>query len=140
MSADRVEISFHFTVKLPDKKTGERVYLSLPRPFEAAQSGIDRVHLERSYCDDAIAMRPSVMEVSCTFEGLTDWKVVASPAPGTTKHQIGSALIEESQSGGAPVVHKTLTLERALVLPKEYGDLRSLLLGFSDDRLVLERQ
>lgn len=141
MSPDRVEIAFHFTVKLPDKKSGERVYLSVPKPFESSLSGIDRVHLERSYCDDAIGVRSCVMEVSCALEAPADWWIVASPEPGATENQIGSARIEaESQSGGAPVVHKTLTLARTLVLPKEYGELRSLLLMLSDDRLVLERK
>jgi hypothetical protein len=141
MAPDRVELSFHFTLKLPDKKSGERVYLAIPRAFEAAQSGIDRVHLERSYCDDAIAVRPSVMQTTCTIEAPAGWKFVALPAPGKAQNQVGSADVDPgSQSGGAVSVHKTLTLEKGPVPPTEYRDLRSLLLQVSDDRLVLERK
>jgi hypothetical protein len=141
LDADDVEIAFHFTVRLPDKKSGERVYLSLPNPFEAGLSGIERVRLERSNCPDAIKCEPSTLETSCTFEEPTGWRLVALPQPGGANNDVGSASVEvDSEPGAETVVRTTLTIQSDLVRPEAYGMLRALLLRFGEDRLVLERK
>ena len=138
---DRAELAFNFTVKLPDKKSGERVYLKVPRPFEAALSGTDRVHLERSSSPDAIKAGPCILEISCTIEKPQGWNIISLPRPGNERNEIGSTLVTaESTPDGKITCRKSLTIDSDLVRPGDYSKLRSLLHTFSDDRLVLEKE
>jgi len=138
---DRTELAFDFTVKLPDTKTGERVYLKLPRPFEAALSGIDRLRLERSTIPDAFRVRPCVLELSCTFGGFQGWSVVSLPQSGEGRNDIGSSVVAvESAPDGDMTCRKTLAIDGDFVLPGDYPDLRSLLRTFGEDRIVLEKK
>ena len=141
LDPNRVELAFHFTVKLPDKKSGERAYLPLPKPLEAALSGIDRARLERSYCPDALACEPSMLEVTCTLEEPPGWKIVALPPAGNEENAVGSARVEvDSRPDGKRVCRRALTVQTDIVRPESYGMLRSLLLRFGGDQLVLERK
>jgi hypothetical protein len=136
-----VEIAFAFTVKLPEKKPGERVYLTVPRPFDAALSGIDRVRVERSLSADGTATVPCYLNVSCTIEPPTGWKIVALPAESNVKNEVGSAAVSVSSTpGGTKTCKRTLVFDSALVRPADYAKLRALLLAFGEDRLVLERE
>ena len=138
---DRAELAFNFAVKLPDEKAGERVYLKVPRPFEAGLSGIDRVHLDRSASLDAIRVGPCILEVSCTIEGSQGWNIISLPRRGNEQNEIGSALVTvESAPDGKMTCRKSLTIDGDLVRPGDYSKLRSLLRTFSDDRLVLEKE
>ena len=137
----RVEIAFHFTVTLPEKKPGERVYLSLPKPFEAAESGIERVHVERSYCPDAIKVEPSRLSVRCTFEEPNGWRLVILPRTGGEENPVGKAQVTAVSRPGEPTaLGKSLAVDSDLVRPESYGELRALLLRFADDGFVLERK
>jgi hypothetical protein len=141
LERDRAELAFNFTVKLPDKKSGERVYLKAPRPFDAVLSGADRVHLERSSSADAIKAGPCILEISCTIEKSQGWNIVSLPRPGNEQNEIGSALVTvESAPDGKMTCRKSLTIDSDLVRPGDYSKLRSLLHIFSDDRLVLEKE
>jgi len=141
LDPDNVGIAFHFTVKLPDKKPGERAYVSLPKPFEAALSGIGRARLERSYCSDALACEPSMLKVTCTLEEPAGWKIVALPQPGNEENAIGSARVEvDSKPDGKRVCRRALAMQTNLVRPESYGMMRSLLLRFGGDQLVFERK
>lgn len=141
LERDRAELAFNFTVKLPDTKAGERVYLKVPRPFDAALSGIDRVHLERSSSVDAIKAGLCILEISCTIEGSQGWNIISLPRPGNERNEIGSALVTvESAPDGKMTCRKSLTIDSDCVRPGDYSKLRSLLLRFSDDRLVLEKE
>jgi hypothetical protein len=141
MEKDKAEIAFNFTVKLPDKKSGERVYLKVPRPFEAALSGIDRVHIERSSGADAIKVGPCTLDISCTIEQPDGWRIVSFPRSGNAKNEIGSvAIAVESAPEGKMTCRKSLTIDTDLVRPVDYPKLRSLFLTFGDDRLVLEKE
>jgi len=135
------EIAFSFTVPLVEKEPGERVYLAVPRPFEAALSGIEQVRLERSSLPDAVRVEPCVLEVSCTIQALAGWNMVALPRQSDVVTAVGSArVVVEPGGDGKTVCRKTLTLESGLVRPADYAKLRALLFAFGEDRLVLERQ
>jgi hypothetical protein len=141
LDRNRVEIAFAFTVKLPEKEPGERVYLTVPRPFDAALSGIDRVRVERSLSGDGTATEPCRLEVSCTIDPPKGWKVVALPAESDVKNEIGSAAVSvESTPDGTKICKRSLVLDSDLVRPADYAKLRALLLAFGEDRLVLERE
>ena len=141
LERDRAEIEFTFTVSLPEKKKGERLYLAAPKPFEAALSGIERVHLERSDCADAIRIDPCVLRMSCTIELPEGWKLVTTRFDANAKNEIGEALAAlETGPGGACLFRKQLTLNRDVVPPASYRELRSLLLAFGEDRIVLEKE
>lgn len=141
LDRDRAEIAFVFTVKLPEKKPGERIYLAVPRPFEASLSGIDRVRPERSTMADAIMLGGGRLRVSCTIEPLKGWKIIAWPGQSSMKNDVGSADVSvESMPDGKKVCTRALTFDRELIPPADYAKLRALLLAFGEDRLVLERE
>jgi len=135
------EIAFTFTVKLPDAKPGERAYLAVPRPFEAGLGGIDRVRPERSSLADAVRVEPCALVVSCAIEAPAGWKIVSFPRPSEVKNGIGDARVSvEAAPGGRTLCTRALTIEKSLVLPADYENLRSLIRAFGDDRLVFERE
>ena len=141
LDRNRVEIAFAFAVKFPDKKRGDRLYLAVPRPFDAALSGMDRVRVERSLSGDGTATEPCRLEVSCRIEPLKGWKIIALPAESEAKNEIGSAAVSiKSMADGTKICARTLVFDSDLVRPADYAKLRSLLLAFGDDRLVLERE
>jgi hypothetical protein len=141
MGPSETEFAFSFSVKLPDKKSGERVYLTMPRPFEAALSGIDRVHVERSSSSDAIKVEPCALEISCWIEAPEGWKIISLPQPGEEKNEIGSALVAiEHASERKSVCRRSLGIKADLVRPADYSALRSLILTFDNNRIVLERE
>jgi hypothetical protein len=138
---NRVEIAFTFTVKMPDGKPGERVYLTVPRSFDAALSGMDRVRVERSLSGDGTAMVPCRLKVSCTIDPPKGWKIISLPAESAVKNEVGEAAVSvESTPDGTKICKRTLVFDSALVRPADYAKLRALLLAFGEDRLVLERE
>jgi hypothetical protein len=141
LDRNEVTIAFAFTVKLPDKGPGERVYLTVPRPFDAALSGMDRVRVERSLSGDGTATMPCRLNVSCTIDPPTGWKIISLPAESTVKNEVGEAAVSVSLTpDGTKVCKRTLVFNSALVRPADYAKLRALLLAFGEDRLVLERE
>jgi hypothetical protein len=141
LERDRAEIEFAFTVPLPDAKKGERLYLAAPKTLEAALSGIERVHLERSDCADAVRFEPCVLEMSCTIDLPEGWKLIATRFDANEKNEIGTALVNfQPQSDGTYLFRKQLVLNRDVVPPASYGEFRSLLLAFGEDRIVLEKE
>jgi hypothetical protein len=135
------EIDFTFTVSPGEKKKGERLYLSVPKPMESSFSGIERVRVDRSRCADAIAIEPCVLEVSCAIEPAPGWKMITGLSPANEKNGIGDASAElASLPDGTHVFRKRLQLDEDLVAPARYADFRSLLRTFSEDRIVLERE
>ena len=141
LERDRAEIEFAFTVPLPDTKKGERVYITLPKPFDTALSGIERVHVERSDYADAIRIEPCALEMSCTIELPAGWKLITTRFEANEKNDIGSALVDfQAQSDGPCVFRKELVLNRDVVRPASYGDLRLLLRAMGEDRIVLEKE
>ena len=141
-SLDRrgAEIDFTFTVKLPEKKTGERIYLRMPRAFDAAAAGVDRVRLERSSSPDAIALVPCVLEVSCSIELPAGWKAAALPPAVSVRNDAGEAVVSAESAGSKRAVRTKLLLERDVVTPALFGSARSLLAALADDRIVLEKE
>ncbi len=137
------EIDFAFTVKVPDLKKGERLYLTAPKPFEMALSGIERVPVERSLCLDPIRIEKCILEVSCTIKPPAGWRMITegltaksngSPAPG-------SAVVHlEPQPDGTYLFRKQLVLHDAGVLFGTYDGFRSMLQTFGEDRIVLEKE
>ncbi len=141
LERDRAEIEFTFTVPLPDKKKGERVYMTAPRPFDTAVSGIERVRGERSACADAIRIEPCILETSCTIELPAGWKLIAPRVDANEKNDIGTALAEtQTPSDGTWLFRKHLQLDRDVVLPAAYGDLRSLVRSFAENPIVVEKE
>lgn len=137
----RTEIAFSFTVKLPDKSSGERLYLAMPRPFEAGLAGIDRVHPERSIVADAVKVEPCTLEVSCAIEPPKGWKIVALPRRSDCRNDVGSAGVSAyAAPEGRTVCAKTLVFACDSVRPADYAKLRSLIFVFGEDRIVLERE
>jgi hypothetical protein len=137
---DRTEIEFAFTVPLPDTMKSGRLYLAAPKPFESALSGIERVHIEQSDLADAIRIEPCVLDMSCTIELPEGWKLITTPLDAKDQNDIGAALVDiQPQSDGTCVFHRQLVLSRDVVDPASYGDLRSLLRVFGEDRIVVEK-
>ncbi len=141
LERDRAEIEFTFTVRVPDAKKGERVYLAAPKPFESALSGIERVHVERSEFTDAIRIEPCVLDMSCTIELPAGWNLITTSFDANEKNDIGEALVNfQSRSDGTCLFRKQLVLNRDVVHPASYGDFRSLILAIGEDRIVLEKE
>ncbi|HVO76552.1 MAG TPA: DUF3858 domain-containing protein, partial [Candidatus Bathyarchaeia archaeon] len=117
------------------------VYFTVPRPFDATLSWMDRVRVERSLSADGIAIVPCNLNVSCTIDPPKGWKIVALPAESSVKNEVGSAAVSVSSTAdGTKTCKRTLVFDSALVRPVDYAKLRALLLAFGDDRLVLERE
>jgi hypothetical protein len=134
------EIDFTFTVNLPEKKAGERIYLSLPRAFDAAAAGVERVRIERSASPDAVALVPCVLEVSCAIVPPAGWKTVALPPAVSVRNDAGEAVVSAESAGSKRTARSRLLLERDMVTPALYGSARSLLAALADDRIVLEKE
>jgi hypothetical protein len=141
LERNEAELEFTFTVSTSEKKNGERLYLSVPKPMESSLSGIERVRLERSQCADAIDIEPCVLEVSCTIEPVPGWKMVTVPSPANEKNGIGAASVDSAtQPDGTFIFRKHFHLDSDLVAPARYAEFRSLLRVFYEDCIVLEKE
>lgn len=137
----KAEIEFAFTVKVPEKKRGERAYLVFPQAFDAEIAGIERVHLERSVVQDAIRLEPCALSVTCAIEPPAGWKVVALPPPASVRNGVGAASVAaENAAGSKRIVRSELALDRDVVLPALYPSLRALLAAAADAHIVLEKE
>ena len=135
------EITFSFTVKLPEAHAGERVYFALPKPFEAGESGIERVRLERSTLADAVRLEPCILDVRCEIEPPAEWRVISAPPRAEAKNEIGAARAGVDTADAERVIcTRSLTIEESLVPPAAYGKLKALLSAFGEDELLLERR
>jgi hypothetical protein len=141
LERDRTEIEFAFTVHLPDTTKGGRLYLAAPLPFEAALSGTERVHVDRTDCADAIRIEPCVLEMSCTIELPAGWRMITTPFDASEKNDLGESSVNfQAQTEGTCLIRKRLVLNRDVVEPASYGDVRMLLLAMGEDRIVLEKK
>jgi len=138
---DRIEVDFAFTVALHEKKSEERVYLSMPRPFDAQISGIDRAQVWRSGIGDAIRIEPSDLEVDCTIRLPEGWKRITDPYSVREANGVGSASADVTKTDDGTLRFKSrLVLSSGLVRPASYGDFRSLLRAYGQDRIVFEKE
>ncbi len=143
LSLDRAgaEVEFSFTVKLPEKGKGERVYLSFPKAFDAAVSGVERVRPGRSAVSDAMRLEPCVLSVSCSIVLPEGWKLVALPSAASLRNDVGAASVKiEGAAGEKRVVRSELLLERDVVAPALYPGLRALLAAAAGDGMVIEKE
>lgn len=136
-----VEFGFRFKASASREKTDTRMYFRIPRPLEADVSGMGMVHVERSTCPTPIRLVPCVLDVSCAFEGPPGWRFAVMPAPDDEKNPIGS-IITDSVPGtnGGVNFNRRLVINKDFIRGEDYGMLRSLLLKFGEDRVVLEKR
>ncbi len=141
LDRDEAEIDFTFTVGPGGMKKGERLYLSAPKPMESSLSGIERIRLERSRSADAIRVEPCVLDVSCAIGPPPGWKMITALTPANAENGIGAVSANfAAQPDGTFIFRKRLQLDDGFVDPARYGDLRSLLRTFHEDRIVLEKE
>ena len=141
LEKDRVEFGFQFKGKLPSQTQDGRLYLSLPDPFEASSSGITEIRYERSSYPAPIQVIPCILEVSCTYDENSDWKIVSVPAPIAEENGVGTVQItSHTDRDGGTVHRRRLVIGKDMIDVNEYGELRSLLLTYSEDRLVIEKK
>jgi len=141
LERDEVEIDFTFTVKLPDKRKGERVYLAIPRPLESELSGIERVPAGRSQCADAIRIEPCGLGVGCVIEIPEGWKWITDSFSTNETRGIGSiSVVSARTDDGTLEYNSRLVLATGIVRPESFGVFRSLLRAYGQDRIVLERE
>ena len=128
-------------MKLPDKKEGERVYLAMPRPFESQLSGIERVPAGRSRLVDAIRIESGGLDVECSIRLPGGWKTVTDPFSARERNDIGDAqCVYAGETDGVMRFQSHLLLNGGIVRPDSFGGLRSLLLVYGQDRIVLEKE
>ncbi len=138
---DRIEVDFTFTVVLPDKKKGERVYLAMPRPFDSQLSGVDRAQVWRSAMADAVRLEPSNLEVDCTIKLPEGWKRVTDDLSAREGNGIGSTEILNARAADGTLTFRSgLRLDAGWVSPAAYDDFRTLLRVYAQDRIVIERE
>lgn len=138
---DKVEIEFTFTAGLPESKKGERVYLAMPRPLESQISGIERVPAGRSQCADAIRIEQCGFDVTCAIELPEGWKRITDSFSANEACDIGSVAVASTKTvDGALEFRSNLTLMTGIVHPESFGDFRSLLQAYGQDRIVLEKE
>jgi hypothetical protein len=138
---DKAEIEFTFTVKLPEKKKGERVYLAMPNPFESKLSGIERVRPERSRLADAIRIEPSALSLIGTIEPPAGWKLVTEHFSAHQRVDFGEASAEFStRPDGMQYFTRRLLFANDRVYPAGFDRFRSLLGVFARDLIVLEKE
>ena len=122
---------------LPDEKEGRR-YISMPEPFNTGICGIGNLHLERSYYPVPVAVLPCVLEVTCRFDKISGYAFAVTPRSANVENAAGRVFV---QSGPGPddgfVYIKKLVLKKRIVPEEEYGELRTLLLGYLENRAVL---
>jgi hypothetical protein len=134
-----VEIGFRLSAALPDETAGVRRHLALPAPFCVSRSGIDRIRVERSGYPVPIGLIPCVLEVRCTFTGTSDYAFAVLPRAGTVTNRVGNISVDvTSDDDGTVAYTKRLEIGRRIVGEDEYGMLRSLLVTFYENRVVLE--
>ena len=120
------------------------MYFSLPKPFDAQLSGLERVRPERSYCGDAIAVERSALATTCTIETPPGWRMVTGPYEVQAKpdNKFGIAWIRFGpESGNVYRFEKRLVPNAGVVLPTSFGEFKSFMQAFSsEDRIVLEKE
>jgi hypothetical protein len=138
---DRIEVDFTFTVDVPDKKKGERVYFAMPRPFDSQLSGIDRTQAWRSGVADAIRLEPAALDVDCTIRLPEGWKLVADGSTELERNGVGSTQFLSTQAADGTLGFRSeLRLETGRVSPASFGDFRALIRAYSRDRIVIEKE
>lgn len=141
LDRDKAEIDFTFTVKLPDKRKGERVYLTIPRPFDSQLSGIDRVPTGRSRLEDAIRIESGGLDVECSIRLPEGWKRVTDPFSARERNDIGDVqCVYASEADGTMRSQSHLLLVGGIVRPGSFSDFRALLRAYGQDRIVLEKE
>lgn len=141
LERDKAEIDFTFTVKLPERKKGERVYLTMPKPLESRLSGIERLPLERSRSADVIGIEPCSLSARCTIELPAGWKMLTEHFSTHGKEDIGEASVRlAAEPDGKQLFIRHLLLASDRVPPESFDRFRSLLTVFAEDRIVLERE
>jgi len=138
LERDKAQIDFAFTVKLPEKKKGERVYLAMPKPLESSLSGIERVPVERSQCLDIIKVERCTLDLSCTIRLPPGWRMIT--APFALRKGDAASVELAPQADGTQLFRRHLLLDDDLVYPGDYGSFRELLKVFNEDRVVFERE
>jgi hypothetical protein len=141
LDRDGAEIDFAFTVQLPDKNTGERLYLTMPRPLEAQIAGIDRVPAGRSQLEDALRIEQCALDVSCTIRLPEAWKRITASYAEHESNGIGNAQCQlETEADGTLRSRSDLRLLSDRVSPGSFGDFKSLLQVRGRDLIVLEKK
>ncbi len=137
----RAEIDFTFTVKLPERKKGERIYLAMPNPFESRLSGIMRVRPERSRLTDAIRIETCALSLTGTIEPPAGWKLVTEHFTVHRKFDIGEAsAVFSADPDGTQFFKRRLSLASNRVYPGAFDYFRSLLQVYGRDLVVLEKE
>lgn len=134
-----VELGFRFKAVLPDEKEG-RHYISIPGPLNTGICGIGNIHLERSYYPVPVAVLPCVLEVTCRFDKMSGFAFAVTPREADIENEAGRIRVQSGPgSDGEFVYIKKLMLKKGIVSEEEYGELRTLLLGYLENRAVLEK-
>jgi hypothetical protein len=137
----RVELGFRFKADAAGGKTDTRMYFYIPQPLEAGVSGTGMVHVERRFCPAPIRLVPCVLDVSCAFEVPPGWKFAVMPEPDDERNSIGSITTDTDHvKSGVVNFERRLVIDKDFIRAEDYGMLRSLLLKFGEDRVVLEKQ
>jgi hypothetical protein len=134
-------IDFTFMVKLPEKKQGGRVYLAMPRPLESQLSGIERVPAGRSQCVDAIRIEQCQLDVECAIELPEGWKRITDSFSAHEARGIGSVAVSSARTADGELEFRSeLQLKTDFLRSESFGDLRTLLQAYGQDRIVLEKE
>jgi hypothetical protein len=143
LKAERVEAGFRFEAELPAATEHNRIYLNMPGPFHEDVSRIGSVHIERSEYPVPIRLMPCRMTVTLTFDDLSGYAVFGNALNANEENGVGRVAAAVQKSAGEDdssiTLMKELTLTKAIVPSEEYGLLRSLLLGYEDNLIILEK-
>jgi hypothetical protein len=146
LSRDLVEIGFSFEAELPEETEHGRIYLTLPEPFSADRSGIDAIHVERSAYPVPVSVMPCELDVSVEFGDLPGLSLFGNPLDSEATNTVGSVKTSSGKKPAASnvsdsrvILARRLVIERGIIPPGEYGELRSLLLKYNEGRIIFTK-
>jgi len=142
LERNEAEFDFTFTVNLPAKKKGERVYLAMPKPLESGLSGIERVPGGRSQIFvGIIRIERCTLDVSCAIRLPEGWRMITAPYSTIEQGGPGEASAGfEQQADGTHLFMKHVLFYVDRVYAIEFGEFRSLINTFGEDRIVFEKE
>ena len=127
---------------MPELTNQNRIYLSMPKPFEEDVSGVNDLHTERSEYPAPVCVLPCCMQVSVTFDNLADYSLIGDVHDTDEANNVGRFERKVQRTSGERdrkiTVMKRLTISEGVVPGTEYPMLRSLLLGYGEEPLIFE--
>jgi len=140
LEKDGVEIGFKIRVKSFIPPSKDRIYFTLPLPFDSFLSGIKDVDLSASQAAAPLRVVSSKLRADIKMEVPKGWRFSHLPEDVYMENELGKLNVTVS-GGGEGVLRfvSEFSIKKDLVPVRLYPDFRKMVLYFTNSRGVLSR-